>query len=622
MSLITVIWSSAIGASLLLAWIHFLIWMRNRHSWANLCFFFAVLSVVWLAMGEMASMRAETAAMYSNIARWQHLGNGLAMIASMAFIHFYFGTGRKPLLFFAVALRVLAVVANFTTGENLHIKQLLEIDTVSFLGEEVTILGNLIVNPWVKLGQLAALVQFIYVIDATLRFWNIGGWDRRRRALLIGMGLAVFGIYTTLHAGMMISQVIRLPLMTSLPFFVVVMGMGYELMRDMIRSSQLAQDLQESEHRLSLASDAAQFAVWEWDVVSDVIRTTKNGRQLYGVSSKERLGLAQFTETVHPDDRAMVDEAIQLAATSGRYAVDYRVVLPDGSARWIAASGMMTYNNEGKPSQLRGISIDVSERKKAESEAASLRRELAHLSRVGILGELAGSIAHELNQPLAAMLNNAQVARRNMDQPPVDLTETCGILDDIADDAKRAGGIIHGMRAMFKNDVTTVPQPVDLDECITQVISLLRNELISRKTTVEYQARAEGLIALAGRIEIQQVLLNLLLNALDALDSSNDFSSRVIVITAHAENSKAILQIRDNGPGIPNDILARLFEPLISSKPHGLGLGLSISRRITQHFGGTLTAENHPAGGALFVLSIPTAPDINQDLPSRLDKTS
>jgi signal transduction histidine kinase len=621
MNWITVIWSAAAGGGLLLASIHFLIWARSLRSWAHLCFVIAVLGVVWLTAGELAGMRALTPESYVDIARWQHLGNGVAMVACLMFVHFHFNTGRTWLLGVAIGLRVLAVIYNFTTGENLHIQELHSLRTVMFLGEEVTILGDLIVNPWVKLGQLAALFQLIYVADASQRLWRMGGWDQRRRVWLIGVSLMAFGIYASIHAGLMVVYGMQMPLVISLPFLAVVMGMGYELMRDTIRSTQLAADLKESEHRLALVSNAAQFSIWKWNILSSEIEVSMEGRQLYGVADEGHIDFNRFSETVHPDDRTVVSEAISNALASGKYNVEHRVVLLDQKVRWIAASGVTEYDQHGKPVMLRGVSINISDRKAAEADAAAHRMELARLSRVGILGELAGSIAHELNQPLSAMLSNAQVGRIHLDTPSPDMKEMQEILEDIAADAKRAGGIIHGMRAMFKKDAPPNPQPIDPDECVVQVISLLRSEIISRKVIVEHHPSAEKTSAMGGHVEMQQVLINLLLNAFDAVSHGVDPGNRRIHITTRAENSRVMVYVRDYGPGVSDEIRVHLFEPFNSTKPDGLGLGLAISRSIARRFGGDLTVENHTEGGAIFCLSMPTRSD-NYKEPSASDDLS
>lgn len=613
MNWITVIWSAAAGAGLLLASIHFLIWSRSLRSWAHLCFVFAVLAVVWLTAGELAGMRAVTPESYSDIARWQHLGNGVAMVACLMFVHFHFNTERTWLLGVAIGLRVLAVIFNFTTGENLHIQELHSLRTVIFLGEEVTILGDLIVNPWVKLGQLAALFQLIYVADASQRLWRMGGWDQRRRVWLIGVSLMAFGIYASIHAGLMVVYGMRMPLVISLPFLAVVIGMGYELMRDTIRSTQLAADLRESEHRLALVSNASQFSIWKWNILSSEIEVSMEGRQLYGVADEGSIDFNRFSETIHPDDRTVVSEAICNALVSGKFNVEHRVVLPDQKVRWIAASGVTECDQQTKPVLLRGVSINISDRKAAEADAAAHRMELAHLSRVGILGELAGSIAHELNQPLSAMLSNAQVGRNHLDAVSPDMQEMREILEDIAADAKRAGGIIHGMRAMFKKDAPPNPQPIDPDECVIQVVSLLRSEIISRKVTVEHHSSAKKTSAMGGRVEMQQVLINLLLNAFDAAAHGVDPDSRRIHITTRAEDRRVMVCVRDHGPGVSDDIRAHLFEPFNSTKPGGLGLGLAISRSIARRFGGDLTVENHTEGGAIFCLSMSAISDRYQE---------
>jgi signal transduction histidine kinase len=566
-------------------------------------------------------MRAVTPESYSDIARWQHLGNGVAMVACLMFVHFHFNTGRTWLLGVAIGLRVLAVIINFTTGENLHIQELHSLRTEIFLGEEVTILGDLIVNPWVKLGQLAALFQLIYVADASQRLWRLGGWDQRRRVWLIGVSLMAFGIYASIHAGLMVVYGMRMPLVISLPFLAVVIGMGYELMRDTIRSTQLAADLRESEHRLALVSNAAQFSIWKWNILSSEIEVSMEGRQLYGVADEGRIDFNRFSETVHPDDRTVVSEAISKALASGKFNVEHRVVLPDQKVRWIAASGVTECDQQRKPVLLRGVSINISDRKAAEADAAAHRMELAHLSRVGILGELAGSIAHELNQPLSAMLSNAQVGRNHLDAASPDMQEMREILEDIAADAKRAGGIIHGMRAMFKKDAPPNPQPIDPDECVIQVISLLRSEIISRKVTVEHHPSAKKTSAMGGRVEMQQVLINLLLNAFDAVSHGVDPGSRRIHVTTRAEDRRVMVCVRDHGPGVSDKIRAHLFEPFNSTKPDGLGLGLAISRSIARRFGGDLTVANHTEGGAIFCLSMPALSYKNKE-SSPLDELS
>jgi PAS domain S-box-containing protein len=252
--------------------------------------------------------------------------------------------------------------------------------------------------------------------------------------------------------------------------------------------------------------------------------------------------------------------------------------------------------------------IDITSRRQGELESARQQQELAHLSRISILGELAGTLAHELNQPLAAILGNAQVGSAGLRAGQADLVELAAILDDIADDAKRAGGIIHGMRAMFLKDASTEPQRLDLNEIVTQVLRLLHSEIVSRRVKLQVDLAPDLPPANAVRVEIQQILINLVINALDAMKGTPN-GNRLEITTALLKAGRVQITVRDGGPGIAPDMVERIFEPFVSTKQSGLGLGLAISRNIAQRFRGDLRAENHPEGGAIFHLVLPTSGD-------------
>ena len=172
---------------------------------------------------------------------------GFVAVGSLGFVHFYFGTGKGWLLGAALGLRLLAVVANFSTGLNLHISAIQSLQQVNFLGEPVSMLGEWTSNPWVRLGQFAALVQFVYVVDASLRLWRTGARESRRRALIVGGPLAFFILFSSAQAGLVAAGVLRTPIVVSFPFLAVLLAMGYELSRDALRAAQLGRELQESE---------------------------------------------------------------------------------------------------------------------------------------------------------------------------------------------------------------------------------------------------------------------------------------------------------------------------------------------------------------------------------------
>ena len=249
---------------------------------------------------------------------------------------------------------------------------------------------------------------------------------------------------------------------------------------------------------------------------------------------------------------------------------------------------------------------DITARKQAELEAREQRLELAHLTRVATLGELSGAMAHELSQPLTAILSNAQAAQRLMARSEPDLPEIRSILADIVDDDRRAGEVIERLRAMLRKDE---PQflPVDLNQIIADVLALERSDLISRRVTVSLELADELPWVNGDSVQLQQVLLNLMLNACEAMSSRPATERRVVVTTAR-DGELSQVNVADRGTGIPADTLERVFEPFFTTKKQGLGMGLSICRSIVEVHGGRLWVSNNEGPGATFHLSLPSAP--------------
>lgn len=723
MDRVTVIWSVMAGASGMLALMHLLVWVRNRRAWEHLFFPLTVMGVLGHATCELVSMKTQSPQTFGDCVRSAHLVYIFGAVGMVGFVHFHFGTGRRWLLWSALGMRVAAIVANFTTGHSLHVAEVRSLKTITFLGEPVSVLGEWEPNGWMVLGQLASLLVLVYIADASWRLWRKGGREPRRRALVLGGSLMFFVIAVTAQAGLVAAGAVEMPFLVSLPFLGVVLVMGWELSRDLLRSITLSQELDLSERRLAQAAGAAQLALWEWDISTDRIWVSSEGRMLYGVEPGPEITFKRFAATLHPEDRPKVARAVDAAlAGTEPFSADYRVVLPGGGTRWIAAGGRVERDGQGRAKLLRGVSLDVTERrlaedrfrrvieaapnamvmidaagrialvnaqaeavfgyhrdellgqpletliperfrghhpdlresyhahptarsmgagrelhgrrkdgsevpveiglnpietpdgefvlasiidisgrKRDEQEAALQRQELAHLSRISILGELAGALAHELNQPLAAILGNSQVGSRILRSPEPDLPQIAAILDDVAEDAKRAGGIIHGMRAMFRKESVTEAQPIDANETVQQVLALLHSEIVRRRVKVELDLSADLPAAAASRVEIQQVLINLVMNGLDAMKSDGG----QLWISTRGNDGQIELRVRDRGPGISPEMMGRLFEPFVSTKHGGLGLGLAISRGIAERFRGKLLAENHSGGGAEFCLVLP-----------------
>jgi C4-dicarboxylate-specific signal transduction histidine kinase len=248
---------------------------------------------------------------------------------------------------------------------------------------------------------------------------------------------------------------------------------------------------------------------------------------------------------------------------------------------------------------------DISDRKRAEMDLHVQRRELAHLSRVATLGELSGAIAHELAQPMSAVLINAYAARRLLSQEPVDLIETRAAIDDIIANDKRAGAVIERLRTLLKKGNVTF-EPLDLNDVARDVLDLTRSDFLTRRVSVTTHL-APSLPYIDGdRVQLQQVLLNLVLNACESM-SANDVDERRLTVTTRADDGFVHIAIADRGVGIPDDQRAAVFEPFVTFREQGLGLGLAISRSIILAHGGQIVADNNPDRGATFRCLIPKA---------------
>ncbi len=249
---------------------------------------------------------------------------------------------------------------------------------------------------------------------------------------------------------------------------------------------------------------------------------------------------------------------------------------------------------------------DITSRKRSEQELAQQRNQLTHLSRVNMLGELAGSLAHELNQPLTAVLSNAQAAQRFLAQNPPDLDEVREILTDIVAEDKRAGEVIHRLRLLLKKGEVQ-HQPLSVNEVVQDVLKLVRSDLVNQNFTAETELAPDLPVLHGDRVQLQQVLLNLVMNACDAMAGAARDHRQLTIRTHQAEDGSIHILVVDCGAGIASEKLDQVFEPFYTTKPHGMGLGLSVCRTIVAAHGGKLWATNNLEQGTTFHISLPVA---------------
>jgi PAS domain S-box-containing protein len=367
----------------------------------------------------------------------------------------------------------------------------------------------------------------------------------------------------------------------------------------------------DNETRLAAAIEVAGLGFYDMSPESKEVFVDARLRALLGLPDGEHHRVLEFwREHLHPEDRPRILELSEQAwrGELGEVAIEYRFLHPQrGTRSFSHISRVQERAGDSRVTRRLGVIRDITEHRKAELEANQLRATLAHSSRVTALGQLVSALAHELSQPLGAILRNAETAELLLREPSPDLEELRAIVVDILQDDQRAGRVIDRLRSMLKRRGVDM-QPLDLAEVIGEVLALVQFDAVTRHVTLVWAPSPELPRVRGDRIQLQQVLLNLLLNGMDALGDPN-LQNRFIHVTAHAAAAPGVVevQVRDNGPGLAGGSAERVFEPFFTTKSNGLGLGLSVSRNIIEAHRGKIWAENHPDRGACFHFTLPVA---------------
>ncbi len=386
----------------------------------------------------------------------------------------------------------------------------------------------------------------------------------------------------------------------SIQMFLIVMSVPLMLLAAVIEERSKGETtLREREERISLAAESADLAFWTINFERKESWMSDNGRAIFNFGPDEPLSRELFLSRVHPEDRNAVDEAIESArASSQTFEFEYRLLRPDGETRWLISRGRYGYNDRGGIRELIGVAIDVTAQVKANLQLRLQREEMAHLSRVSSMGELTASLAHELNQPLSAIASNAAAGRRFLTQGSPEPKMFEELLADVAADARRASDIIHGIHDFVRKREGT-RRLVNLNEIIQEVLRLLHSDLLGRATFVEKQLDPSLPSVDADPVQLQQVLLNLLMNSLEAMHLTSTEKRRILISTK-CEADSVVTSVRDYGSGLPEEDMDKVFTHFYSTKPNGMGMGLTIVRSIIEAHGGKLWAENVDEGARFF----------------------
>ncbi|MBV8416153.1 MAG: DUF4118 domain-containing protein [Verrucomicrobia bacterium] len=421
----------------------------------------------------------------------------------------------------------------------------------------------------------------------------------------------------------------------------------WELAQENTERKRAEEELRRSQAYLAEAESVSKIGCWALKPATKEITYWSQERyNLFGFEPEA--GIPSFEavlQRIHPEDRTRWLRNTEEAETRDS-GLEFRVVLPDGEIKHLHEVGHPVFSASGELVEIIDAAIDITERKRAEKELhqkeVSLREaqsSLAHVSRLTTIGELAVSIAHEVNQPLTAIINNANACLGLLPSETTDLDELHAALSDIVSDADRASGVIARIRALVEN-VPPQKSRLNINETIGEVIALTRGELYRHGVLLQTRLANDLPPIMGDRIQLQQVILNLIINAIEAMSGVTDGPRELLVSSekvtaleksehftpirryadtptrpdaaheegqslAEAEGSHVLVSVADSGPGLDANALDHLFDAFYTTKPHGLGMGLSISRSIVKAHGGRLWAMTNVPKGALFQFTLP-----------------
>ena len=373
-------------------------------------------------------------------------------------------------------------------------------------------------------------------------------------------------------------------------------------LRNEIRERERAEeDLRQSKDRLRLVIDTLPALVWSKLPDGSADFLNHRFREYTGLSEEQGLGWGWMTNAFHPEDRA--EEEWRAAFAAGEpFEKEARLRRADGVYRWFLLRAAPLRDELGQVVKWYGTSTDIEDRRRAEEALMEAQDKLAHVTRTQAMGELAAAIAHEVNQPLTAIVTNANFSLRQLKGSALNLDELRAAIAEIVNDGTRASAVISRIRGLLKKETPRAAQ-LDINEIVQDVVALLRNELTRHRVNLSTQLAANLPRVRGDPVQLQQVLINLIMNSVEAMRGSAEQPRKLSVKSA--ENGDGILvQVQDSGPGVAPEQVDRIFEPFFTTKPEGIGMGLSISRSIVESHGGRLWAVAG-SSGALFEFTLP-----------------
>ena len=354
---------------------------------------------------------------------------------------------------------------------------------------------------------------------------------------------------------------------------------------------------------LDEAQGLSSTGSFSWKVSTGDIFWSKEGYRMLELDRTGRPSIDLFLQRVHQDDRQVVQHEIDRARQGGQeFDYEHRWLMPNGATKHLRVRAHRVQFESGED-EIVGALIDVTEARQAQEELHAAQAALAHAARVATLGEMSASIAHEVNQPLAAIVTNGEAGLRWLDRGDPDLGEVRGSMERMIRDARRAHQVVERLRALARK-APAEKMPLDLNEVITEGIGLVQREIQSHRIVLKLDLARDLPPVLAGKVELQQVVINLMVNGMQAMEPITD-RPRCLLVRSSVQADEVLVSVRDSGVGVDPANMGRLFNAFFTTRSNGMGMGLSICRSIIESYGGRIWAANNAGPGTIFQFALP-----------------
>jgi PAS domain S-box-containing protein len=589
---------------LTLAAFYFAVWCKQRDNWVYLLFSCSAVAAAAVSAFELAMMHAETTERYAALLRWIHVPFWVLAMSFVSFVRLYLHAGRRWLAWSIYGLRTLILILNFLFPLSINFRAITGIRHLLLWGGEIVSLPIAVPNPWGMLSNASLLLAIAFFVDVTISVWRRG---ERQRALVVG-GSMIFGAILLCHVPLVIWGIIQVPFFLSFSYTGVVVAMGYELSNDMARAARLARELEASEKKLNLAADSADLGLWEWDVNKDELWVMPTRRAQLGFSISGKITSEDFASRWHPDDRDHIRQALNDAIKGGKdYQSEFRIILENGTVRWISARGRVQVDEEGKPMRLLGVSVDITARKQAELQGQQQRDELEQLrqqktallekevaERARLEREVVETCAHEqrriaydlhdgVGQQLVGIALSAKVLEQELraERPA---------------QAKRASAIArlaHKAGRQARLSARSLEGADGVGDLTTALVALAANVRRSCRVAADVKADVSSFpVSAPAAAQLYRIVQEALHNAVE------HGGARKVEIDLAVDQGNMVVTIQDDGKG---------FDGSSASD----GMGLRIMRYRAQCIGGSCEVKSSRREGTVVICRVPLQADAN-----------